>query len=218
MQKLLLLAIFTFLTLYSAQAQVVVSADITTNTTWTSDNVYVLSGVQFVYVKNNATLTIQPGTVIRGDQTGLVVTRGSKIIADGTTSRPIVFTSNKPAGQRTAGDWGGLALLGKAKTNKPGGEGVLEGGVDATLGLYGGTDDADNSGILRYVRIEFAGIAFQPNNETNGLTLGGVGNGTILEHIQSSLGGDDAFEWFGGSVNGKYFVTRSEESRVGKEC
>ncbi|MEO7174367.1 MAG: PKD domain-containing protein, partial [Saprospiraceae bacterium] len=88
----------------------------------------------------------------------------------------------------------------------PGGEAVLEGGLDGTLGKYGGTDDADNSGILKYVRIEFAGIAFQPNNEINSLTMGGVGSGTTIEHVQTSYGGDDAYEWFGGTVNSKFII------------
>ncbi|MBK7694441.1 MAG: hypothetical protein IPI30_08975 [Saprospiraceae bacterium] len=96
---------------------------------------------------------------------------GSKIIADGKAEKPIVFTSNKPAGQRAPGDWGGLLILGKAKVNCPGGECNVEGGLDPVLGKYGGQDDADNSGILRYVRVEFAGIAFQPNNGNQQLDL-----------------------------------------------
>ena len=156
-----------------AQSVITVSGDISANTTWTSNNIYLLSG--FVYVTNNAELTIEPGTVIKGDKAtkgSLIITRGSKIWADGTSSAPIVFTSNEPVGTRTYGDWGGLIVLGKASINDPAGEKVIEGGVDPVKGLYGGTDDADNSGTLRYVRIEFPGIAFQPNNEINGLTLG----------------------------------------------
>lgn len=186
--------------------EVLVNQDITTNTTWTNNNVYVMSGVSFIYVRNNATLTIEPGTIIKANPAGLVVTRGSKLIAEGTVTQPIVFTSAQPAGSRAAGDWGGISLLGKALVNCPGGECLLEGGVDPVYGIYGGTDDNDNSGSLKYVRIEYAGIAFQPNNETNGLTMGGVGKGTNIEHIQSSFGGDDAFEWFGGNVNGRNLV------------
>jgi len=197
----------TTVTILIAANEVIVSQDILTNTTWTNNSIYVLSGPAFVYVRNNATLTIQPGTIVKGNGTGLIITRGSKIIADGTVTQPIVFTSSKPAGQRAAGDWGSLSLLGLAPVNCPGGECLLEGGLDPLFGKYGGTDGADNSGILRYVRIEFGGIAFQPNNETNSLTMGGIGSGTIIEHVQASFGGDDGFEWFGGTVNGKYLIT-----------
>ena len=186
--------------------EVIVNQDITTNTTWTNKNIYVMSGVSFIYVRNNATLTIEPGTIVKGNPAGLVVTRGSKLIAEGTVTQPIIFTSSKDAGSRAAGDWGGISLLGNALVNCPGGQCLLEGGVDPSYGMYGGTDDNDNSGSLKYVRIEFAGIAFQPNNETNGLTLAGVGKGTKLEHIEVSFGGDDAFEWFGGNVNAKNIV------------
>jgi len=188
------------------KAQVVtVSGDITSNTTWTSNNIYQLTG-GFVYVTNNATLTIEPGTIIKGNQAALVITRGSKIIAAGTPSRPIVFTSYQSAGNRATGDWGGILLLGRAPINDPAGFRLAEGGIDPVKGQYGGTDINDNSGVLQYVRIEFAGIAFQPNNETNGLTCGGVGLGTTLDHIQVSFGGDDSFEWFGGTVNAKYLI------------
>ncbi|MBP7773112.1 MAG: T9SS type A sorting domain-containing protein [Bacteroidia bacterium] len=191
-----------------AQSVITVSGDISANTTWTSNNIYLLSG--FVYVTNNAELTIEPGTVIKGDKAtkgSLIITRGSKIWADGTSSAPIVFTSNEPVGTRTYGDWGGLIVLGKASINDPAGEKVIEGGVDPVKGLYGGTDDADNSGTLRYVRIEFPGIAFQPNNEINGLTLGGVGNGTTIDYVMVSFSGDDAFECFGGTVNAKHLIS-----------
>lgn len=196
--------LFTAATLV-AQTTVNVNADITADTKWTANNIYSLTG-GFIYVKNNANLTIEPGTVVIGNASALVITRGSKIFAEGTVEKPIVMTSYKSAGQRSIGDWGGLLLLGKAPLNVPGGEGLIEGGLDATLGKYGGTDPADNSGVLKYVRIEFGGIAFQPNNETNSLTLGGVGTGTKIENVQTSFGGDDAFEWFGGTVNGKYLV------------
>ena len=186
--------------------EVIVNQDIITNTTWTNNNIYVMSGVSFIYVRDNATLTIEPGTIIKGNPAGLVVTRGSKLIAEGTVTQPIIFTSSKEPGSRTAGDWGGISLLGNALVNCPGGECLLEGGLDPVYGKYGGTDDNDNSGSLKYVRIEFAGIAFQPNNETNGITMGGVGKGTTIEHVQVSFGGDDSFEWFGGNVDGKNLV------------
>ncbi|MEZ4962292.1 MAG: PKD domain-containing protein [Saprospiraceae bacterium] len=204
MKKQLLFITTLLMCSLGLMAQVVINSDITTNTTWTNNNTYLLQG-GCLYVTNNATLTIEPGTLIKGDQAALIIQRGSKIIADGTAEMPIVFTSSKPAGQRAPGDWGGLLILGKAPINVPGGETVVEGGCD--LALYGGNDPNDNSGILRYVRVEFAGIPFTPNNELNSFTFGGVGSGTIVEHVQSSYGGDDAYEWFGGTVNGKYFVT-----------
>ena len=211
MQKFLLFVFTLCLAQFAvAQAPVInVSGQITTNTTWTKGNIYLLQG--FVYVKNNATLTIEAGTTIKGDKDSkgsLIVTRGAKIMADGTAESPIVFTSNQPVGDRNYGDWGGIIILGKATVNDPAGQREIEGGVNnaAGDGLYGGTNDADNSGIMRYVRIEFPGIAFQPNSEINGLTLGGVGNGTTLEYIQVSYSGDDAFEWFGGTVNAKHLI------------
>ena len=172
--------------------------------TFTSDKTWVLKG--FVYVESGATLTIEPGTVVRGDKDTkgtLIIKRGAMIMAEGTASQPIVFTSNQPIGSRAAGDWGGLIICGKAKNNQPGGEATVEGGVEAT---YGGTSDNDNSGILRYARIEFPGIPFQPNQEINGLTLASVGRGTSIDHVQVSFSGDDSYEWFGGNVDVKYLV------------
>ena len=167
---------------------------------------YTLKG--YVYVNNNATLTIEAGSVIMSDVTekgALIIERGSKLIADGRADQPIVFTSGKASGQRNAGDWGGVILLGKAPTNRPTNPPpVIEGGVNRT---YGGTDANDNSGILRYVRIEFSGIAAEPNSEINGLTLGGVGAGTIIENVQVSYGADDGFEFFGGTVNAKNLIS-----------
>lgn len=161
----------------------------------------------YVYVNNGAILTIEPGTVIKSDiseKGALIVERGSKLIADGTATEPIIFTSGKPSGERAPGDWGGIILLGKAPTNRPTSPApIIEGGVNRP---YGGTDANDNSGILRYVRIEFSGIAAEPGSEINGLTLGGVGAGTVLENIQVSFGADDAYEFFGGTVNAKNLV------------
>jgi|WetSurMetagenome_2_1015567.scaffolds.fasta_scaffold00015_85 hypothetical protein len=189
--------------------QITVTGDITIDTRWYSNARYFLSG--FVYVKNNATLTIEPGTIIKGvsgTKAALIIERGSKIMAQGTSTSPIVFTSDKAAGQRAYGDWGGLVLCGKATTNKHDietGVGVAEGGIGSN---YGGTNDADNSGILQYVRIEFPGIPLTStaNSEINGLTLYAVGSGTTIDHIQVSYSGDDSFEWFGGTVNLKYIV------------
>lgn len=189
-----------------------VTSNITTNTTWTSDKVYLLSGQ--IYVKNNSTLTIEAGTIILVEKNaagyGLVVTKGSKLNAVGTAQKPIVFTSNQPVNSRVSGDWGGIILLGKATTNIAGGYANIEGITSSSDTQYGGgttPDNADNSGTLSYVRIEFAGQALQPDKEINGLTMGAVGSGTTIDHIQTSFVGDDGFEWFGGSVNCKYLVS-----------
>lgn len=190
--------------------QITVSGDITSNAIWYANARYFLSG--FVFVKNNATLTIEPGTIIKGvsgTKASLIIERGSKIMAQGTSSNPIIFTSDKPAGQRASGDWGGVVICGKATTNKHDsgtGIGVAEGGIGS---YYGGTDDTDNSGIMQYVRIEFPGIPLTStaNSEINGLTMYAVGSGTTIDHIQVSFSGDDSFEWFGGSVNCKYLIT-----------
>jgi hypothetical protein len=185
-----------------------VTANITANTTWNSDKVYLLKGQ--IFVTDNATLTIPAGTVIMGDKDSqgacLVITRGSKLIANGTKTSPIVFTSNQAIDARTKGDWGGIVILGKATNNQAGGQAYIEGYANSTNTQHGGNDDADNSGSLKFVRIEYCGYAYQPNQEINGLTLGSVGSGTTLENIQVSYCNDDAFEWFGGTVNAKYLV------------
>jgi len=191
-----------------------VATSITANTTWTASNVYLIRG--FVYVRSGATLTIQPGTIIKGggpatDPSGqsrggtLIIQPGARIEARGTASQPIVFTSNAAPGQRKYGDWGGIVLIGKAPTNRPSAT-TFEGGIEGTFGTF--NEPADNSGTLQYVRIEFPGIALTTtsNSEINGLTLYGVGSGTTLDHIQVSYSGDDSFEWFGGTANAKYLV------------
>ncbi len=181
----------------------------------TNDKSYILKG--FVYMEVGATLTIAPGTVIRGDfdtKGTIIIQRGAKIMATGTVTSPIVFTSRMPQGTRAAGDWGGVILLGRAGIN------TVSGTDSASIeslppeqqpAFFGGQprDDNDNSGIMRYVRIEFAGINLTgiSGNEINGLTLGGVGRGTTLEYIQVSYSGDDSFEWFGGTVNCKHLIT-----------
>lgn len=197
--------------LYPA-ATVTIATDITTNTTWTSGQTYLLTAP--IYVTNNSILTIQPGCVILGDKAGsgaaLIITKGSQIIANGTVSQPIVFTSNQAPGLRNPGDWGGIILLGKAANNNSGGLNNIEGLPISTKTEYGGgasPDNNDNSGSLKYVRIEFGGYVYQPNQEINGLTLGSVGRGTMLDFIQVSFANDDAFEWFGGTVNGKHLVS-----------
>lgn len=184
-----------------------ISADRTLKTGFT----YSLRGI--AYVVDGAKLTIEPGVIIKGEKSSrgtLVVTRGTQILAEGTAEKPIIFTSESATPQR--GDWGGIVILGRAKTNasfnNAVGVGEIEGGVNNAegLGLFGGADDNDNSGILKYVRIEYAGYAFLPDKELNGLTLGGVGRGTKIEHVQVSYANDDSFEWFGGSVNAKYLI------------
>ena len=163
---------------------------------------YLLKG--WVYIASGAELTIEPGTVIKGDKqtkAALIAERGGKLIAQGTASAPIVFTSEEAAGSRKPGDWGGIILCGKAKNNQS--EQQIEGGPRTK---HGGTDDADNSGTLSYVRIEFAGYPFQKDKEINGLTFGSVGSGTQVDHVQVSYSNDDSYEWFGGTVNCKYLV------------
>jgi hypothetical protein len=189
----------------------ILSGTITSNLTLKANNIYKLRGI--VFVKNGATLTIEPGTKIVGEADkngGLVITRGSKIIAEGTAANPIIFTSEKPSPKR--GDWAGVILLGNAPTNSSynnqAGVGQIEGvpNGEITDQLYGGNNPADNSGILKYVRIEYAGYAFLPDKEINGLTFGGVGNGTTVDHVQVSYANDDSFEWFGGTVNCSHLI------------
>ncbi len=182
----------------------VLQGTLTANTTLTADKTWTLKG--YVYVPEGVTLTIEAGTTIvtdLADKGALCIERGGKIMAEGTPDKPIVFTSGNPAGSRNPGDWGGLVILGKAKTNRTTTP-VIEGGLDRA---YGGDNDNDNSGVLKYVRIEYAGIAAFPNSEINGLTLGGVGSGTTIENIQVSYGNDDGYEFFGGTVNAKNLVS-----------
>jgi PKD repeat protein len=201
------------------------TGDITSNTTFYADTIYIING--YTYVKNNATLTIQPGTIIKGgaNKATLIITRNGKIEANGTKNQPIVFTSGKPAGSRSKGDWGGLVILGKAVINRPtdcttcpgsavaageaGIQNAVEGDLDNTSGdaLYGGQDDNHNAGTLKYVRIEYAGTVITPGNEINGLTMGAIGKQTTIEYVQVSFADDDAFEWFGGSADAKHLVS-----------
>jgi len=191
-------------------AAITVSGSITTATTWTRNNIYELSG--FVFVRNGAVLTIEPGTIIKGIKStttpaALIIETGAQIIANGTATQPIVFTSNQPAGMRARGDWGGLVLAGRAPINATGSP-TVEGGIGST---YGGNLPNDNSGILPPVRIEYPGIPLSTaaNSEINGLSLYGVGAGTTIEYVQVHSSGDDAFEWFGGNSNARYLVANS---------
>ncbi|SHJ69297.1 Por secretion system C-terminal sorting domain-containing protein [Hymenobacter daecheongensis DSM 21074] len=189
-------------------APVVVTGNITANTTWTRNNIYLLSGN--VAVQAGATLTIEPGTIIKGEKSSkgtLIVARGARLEANGTASQPIVFTSNEAPGARRRGDWGGIIILGRSQENIAG-DPAIEGVTGYNYGPGVGNAPVlnDNSGTLRYVRIEFPGVLISTNNEINGLTLGGVGSGTTIEYVQVSYSGDDSFEWFGGTVNAKYLV------------
>ncbi|MEN9363874.1 MAG: hypothetical protein RI903_1183 [Bacteroidota bacterium] len=197
------------------KAIVEVKGSLEGNVTWTSDKIYKLVGFVrvgqedvFGTITKKGVLTIQPGTVIIGDRASkgaLIVQRGSQIIANGTATAPIVFTSERLPGEREAGDWGGLVICGQAPNNLPNDatNRQLEGGYGA---FHGGTDAADNSGSLKYVRLEYAGIPINPNQEVNSLTLGSVGSGTTIDYIQASFGLDDSFEWFGGTVNAKHLI------------
>ncbi len=201
-----------------------IGLDISSNTTWSKDTIYVLTGR--IKVRPPATLTIQPGTIVKGAEGQesnakvLMVMRDAKIIAEGTASEPIIFTSvldriqpgevispNLPSNLQ--GQWGGLAILGNARISK----GTLDPtstfdeaqieGVPATDldGRYGGTDDADNSGILRYVSVRHGGTSIGSGNELNGISFGGVGNGTVVDHVEIVANADDGLEFYGGTVN-----------------
>ena len=220
----ILLTLATLLLLaVQAQAQVVVTDDVTSNTTWTSSNEYILNGL--IFVDSLVTLTIEPGTVIKARQTvnitsgdgasALIVRRGGKLIADGTAAAPIIFTSelddiNNPNDLSAIdrGLWGGVILLGNATTNQPTTNNQIEGIPSTENALFGGTNDADNSGILRYISIRHGGFSISgvPGDEINGLTLGAIGYGTIIEHIEVFANFDDGYEWFGGTVDTKWLV------------
>ena len=189
----------------------VVEGSISANQSWVADTTYVLKG--FVKVVAPATLTIAAGTKVVGDTnvagSALFILQGARIEARGTATQPIVFTSQRAAGSRQPGDWGGLILVGRGQINRSG-RVVLE-GTTATASdevVYsGGSDNADNSGTLQYVRVEFAGYPVLQNAELNSFTFAGVGSGTTLDHLQAMAGLDDSFEWFGGAVNAKYLVS-----------
>lgn len=173
--------------------------------TW--NGVILLDG--WVYIDSLFTLTIEPGTIIRGTaKSALIIERGGKIIAEGTANEPIVFTSNQGEGFRSNSDWAGLVICGLAPNNWANGEGIAEGGIDSP---YGGNDPHDNSGVLKYVRIEFPGYEVATAKEINGLTLCSVGDATVIDYIQVSFSGDDSFEWFGGTVNAKHLVALATE-------
>ena len=182
---------------------VVVTGQVTGTETWSNRNYYVLRGA--VFVRSGATLNIQAGTRVIGEAGSvgtLIVERGGRLNAIGTREQPIVFTSDQPAGSRTHGDWGGLIINGAAPINLEGGEGEGE----ADTGIYGGSNPNDNSGSLRYVRVEFAGVEFSPDNELNGIAFQGVGRGGSYEYLQIHMNRDDGVEFFGGTVDAKHVV------------
>ena len=196
-----------------------VTGQLTQNTVWTANNIYQLN--QKVVVPSGVTLTIEPGTIIKGSAgtgslaSALIVARGATIIAQGTANQPIIFTSTsddievgQTAGtnldQNDRGLWGGLVILGNAPCSFSGDllEAQIEGiPADDTFGLYGGSDSVDNSGIIEYVSIRHGGALIGEGNEINGLTLGGVGNGTTINNVEVVANVDDGIEFFGGTVN-----------------
>ncbi len=190
--------------------------EITTTITLDASKVYSLNSV--VVIKAGGKLIIPAGTLIRAKAdlnatpklySTIVVERGGVIEVNGTSSNPVVITSANAVGSRERGDWGGIVICGKAINNQ-GTDVQVEGfnniSFDATLAKFGGSEDNDNSGVVKYLRMEFGGLAFEPNKEINGLTMGSVGVNTTIEGVQVSYGNDDAFEWFGGTVNCKKLI------------
>ena len=222
LHKLLLSGLFALTPVIASGDTIeVVDADVApgTNVVWTANNEYLLNGL--VFVDAGATLTIQPGTVIKGkpgqgeNASALVVARGGKIFASGTADAPIVFTAEADDAKDpndlpddARGLWGGVIILGNATLNSTPGETPIEGiPVNEPRGLYGGSDDADNSGVFRFVSIRHGGTDIGAGNEINGLTMGGVGSGTVIEYVEVFNNQDDGFEWFGGTENTKYLVS-----------
>lgn len=212
----LALSVASFSAVQAADIIVTDNGSGTGTTTWTSDNVYILDG--FIFVNSGQVLTIQEGTVIKGmpgtgsDASALIVARGGQIFAQGTSVNPIIFTAESdpldgslPFDSR--GLWGGLIVLGNAQLNSTPGETQIEGIPDTEpRGLYGGTNDADNSGTLTYISIRHGGTDIGAGNEINGLTLGGVGSATIIDYVEVVSNADDGIEFFGGMPNVKHAV------------
>ncbi|MGB3544048.1 MAG: T9SS C-terminal target domain-containing protein, partial [Rubrivirga sp.] len=214
-----LLAVFLLPLAASAQNTVVVTSDITSDVRWTTGNTYVLDGL--IFVDAGATLTIDAGTVVKGRaaneiSTGdfasaLIVKRGSNIEANGTADAPIIFTAERDdvsnpddIAPNERGLWGGLIVLGAAPTNTGVADNPIEGVPEAENAVYGGTDEDDDSGTIRYVSIRHGGADIGADNEINGLTLGGVGSGTEIEYVEVLANQDDGIEFFGGTVDVKY--------------
>jgi hypothetical protein len=190
------------------------SGVITESFTLTADTAWLLRGGVFIGDDVNETvLSIEPGTTIYGESATdgmLVIRRGSKLLAEGSAEAPIVFTSSKAPGSRASGDWGGLILNGRAPINSCGSEAAAEGPCEAFgeggTGWYGGGDADDDSGVLRYVRVEFAGTLISPDNELNGIAFQAVGRGTTVDYVQVHMNADDGIEFFGGTVDFRHVV------------
>ncbi|MEO8512077.1 MAG: T9SS type A sorting domain-containing protein [Ignavibacteria bacterium] len=211
MLKQLLLAIVSVFVLssavFSSSWNDTLTGNITTVKTLQNNKRYLILGT--VFVEQGGTLVIPAGTQLFGDKTSkasIVVKRGGYINAVGTFDAPIIFTSSQPVGSKSAGDWGGIILLGKARINTPTGADTL--GIEgiSPAVYFGGQTDNDSSGVMKYCRIEYPGIALSPNNEINGLTFGGVGSRTVIDYIMVSYSGDDSYEWFGGTVNCTHLI------------
>lgn len=204
------------LTITVGDPLVVLEGNITANRTLNAATRYLIKGK--VYVQAPATLTIPAGTILFGEKDSygtLIINRGAKIDAKGTAANPIIMTSQAPKGYRNRGDWGGVVILGYAYNSNGVSTGIEGLVTDAASdnGKYGpntgNAKDDDNSGFLQYTRIEFAGVALSQDNELNSLTMGSVGTGTTIDHIMVTYANDDAYEWFGGSVNHKYLIAYS---------
>ncbi|MEZ5364826.1 MAG: hypothetical protein R2748_21435 [Bryobacterales bacterium] len=180
--------------------------EISSDATWTADTVYRI--YHQVFVNDGATLTIEPGTIVvaNGQNAVLVIERGGKIMAQGRRELPIVMTCDGDMGERYSGCWAGIILLGKA-THNFAGNAIAEGVIPATRPVYGGNDDDDSSGVLEYVRVEFAGVDFSNEIQPNAFGFHGIGRGTVIRHIQAHEGEDDGIEFFGGTANLSYFVS-----------
>lgn len=184
--------------------------DYATSMTWAPDKTFVLSlgaqaGPANVAIRSGATLTIKPGTrIFANGQIALLIDRGAKIEAVGTAQQPIVFSSAKEDGMRARGDWGGIIINGNAPANCTSNMNGCQG--EGSSGAYGGSDAADDSGTIRFVRVEFAGAKITETNEYNGIALQGVGSGTEIDHVQLHLPSDDGIEFFGGTVNVKHIL------------
>jgi hypothetical protein len=217
---LLLLMLLLPAVVYAQEQVTVTDASITGDVVWQSDTEYLLDG--YVYVEEGETLTIEAGTVIKGkadpttgdQESALIVARGGKIFAEGTPLQPIIFTAEdddvtdpEDLTLDDRGSWGGVLILGRAQINVGGGENAIE-GLPPTdpRNTYGGTDDEDDSGVFRYASIRYGGAIFGQDNEINGLTMGAVGRGTQIDHVEVFANQDDGFEWFGGTVDTKYLV------------
>jgi hypothetical protein len=205
----------------SANTCRVTNENMATSVTFAAKYSYVIPRLKQLFVEPGATLTIEPGTIVKGEQGSvLVVTRGAKLIAEGTKDKPILFTSSQADGAKTAGWWGGILMLGKAPVNagkkvdpaQSKDEAIFEAFTSSiSEGFFGGTDPHDNSGTLKYVRIEFAGFNFINDREFNNLTLCGVGDGTTIDFVQLHGGSDDGIEFFGGTVNAKHIVSSQNQ-------